>query len=96
MTAWLIVDTKITDPEAYERYKVQARPIVERHGGEYVARGGRLDVLEDDLWTPSRLIIIRFPDMDSARSLADDPDYAPVREIRRGSAKCTLAVVEGV
>lgn len=96
MSAWLIVDTEITDPEGYETYKAQARPIIEKHGGEYLARGGRLEVLEDDLWTPSRLVVIRFPDMESARAFADDPDYAPVREIRRGAARCTLAVVEGV
>lgn len=96
MAAWLIVDTDVHDPESYERYKAKARPIVEKHGGEYVARGGALDVIEDDLWTPSRLVVIRFPDMASARAFADDPDYQPVRDIRRAAATCTLAVVDGI
>ena len=96
MSAYLIVDTKITDPEAYETYKAQARPIAERFGGEYVARGGALTVLEDDLWTPTRLVIIRFPDVEAARRFADSPDYAPVKAIRHGAAKCTLAIVEGL
>lgn len=60
MTAWLIVDTQISDADAYETYKARARPIAEKHGGEYVARGGRLDVVESDLWTPTRLVVIRF------------------------------------
>ncbi len=96
MPAWLIVDTDVHDPDAYETYKAKARPIVEKHGGEYVARGGALDVIEDDLWTPARLVVIRFPDMGSARAFAEDPDYQPVRAIRRGAARCTLAVVDGV
>lgn len=96
MTAWLIVDTAITDTAAYEDYKAKARPIIERHGGEYVARGGRLEVLEDELWTPSRLVVVRFPDMESARAFAEDPDYAPIRAIRQRAAKTTLAIVEGV
>ena len=96
MSAWLIVDTDVHDPEAYETYKARARPIIEKHGGEYVARGGALDVIEDDLWTPSRLVVVRFPDMAAARAFAEDPDYQPVREIRHGAARCTLAVVEGL
>ena len=29
MTAYLIVDTEINDEEAYEEYKIRAKPIVE-------------------------------------------------------------------
>jgi len=32
MVAFLIVDTKIHDAEAYETYKAQARPIAEKYG----------------------------------------------------------------
>ncbi len=49
MPAYLIVDTKITDPEAYESYKALAKPIVEKYGGTYKARGGELEVFEGDL-----------------------------------------------
>ncbi|MBP7003204.1 DUF1330 domain-containing protein [Amaricoccus sp.] len=96
MAAYLVVDTEITDPDAYERYKALARPTVEAHGGEYLARGGALDVLETDLWSPSRLVIIRFPDAAAARTWADSPDYAAVKPIRHGAARSTLAIVEGV
>ncbi len=68
MSAYLIVDSEIHDADAYDRYKAAARPILERHGGEYLARGGALDVIEDGLWTPTRLVIVRFPDMASARA----------------------------
>ena len=96
MAAYLVVDTRIENAEAYERYKVGAKPIAERHGGEYLARGGALTVLEDGLWTPSRLVIIRFPDVEAAKAFADDPAYAPFKAIRQGAATCTLAIVEGV
>jgi uncharacterized protein (DUF1330 family) len=96
MAAYLVVDTAIDDSEAYERYKLGAKPIAERHGGEYLARGGALTVLEDGLWTPTRLVIIRFPDAAAAQAFADDPDYQPLKALRQGAAKCTLAIVEGV
>ena len=64
--AYLIADTKIHDPEKYEAYKRLAKPIVEEFGGEYIVRGGRLDVAQADLWSPSRLVVIRFPNRDAA------------------------------
>jgi uncharacterized protein (DUF1330 family) len=96
MAAYLVVDTRIGDAEAYERYKLGAKPIAERHGGEYLARGGALTVLEAGLWTPSRLVIIRFPDAAAAKAFADDPEYQPLKALRQGAASCTLAIVEGV
>jgi uncharacterized protein (DUF1330 family) len=96
MSAYLIVDTRIENPEEYEKYKALARPIAEKYGGVYRARGGEMDVLETDLWTPTRIVIIEFPDMDSARAFVNSPEYAPVKPLRRNNAKCTLAIVEGV
>lgn len=96
MAAYLIVDTKITDHALYEEYKAKAKEIVERHGGEYLARGGRIEIFEADLWHPSRLVVIRFPDMEAARAFCNDPDYEPVRRIRREASAATLAVVEGL
>jgi len=96
MSAYLIVDTDIHDAEAYDLYKAAARPILERHGGEYLARGGAIDVIEDGLWSPTRLVIVRFPDMASARAALEDPEYAPHRKVRQGAACATLAVVEGL
>ena len=96
MPAYLIVDTQIENAEAYEEYKALARPIAEKYGGVYRARGGDMEILETDLWTPTRIVIIEFPDMESARAFANSDEYAPVKPIRQNNAKCTLAIVEGV
>ena len=95
MSAFVVVDTKIRDPEAYKEYKRLAKPIAEKYGGVYRVRGGAMDVRETDLWTPTRIVIIEFPDVQSARAFADSDEYAPVRPIRRNNAECTLFIVEG-
>ena len=95
MSAFLIVDTKIRDADAYEEYKQQAKPIAEKFGGVYRARGGELAIYETDLWTPTRVVIIEFPDMDSARQFVDSNEYAPVKKLRQANAECTLFIVEG-
>jgi len=49
VSAYLIVDTQIENEEVYEEYKALAKPIAEKYGGAYLARGGELDVRETDL-----------------------------------------------
>ena len=95
MSAFLIVDTEIKNTDKYEEYKKLAKPIAEKYGGIYRARGGEMDVRETDLWTPTRVVIIEFPDMDSARAFVDSDEYAPVKPLRRDNASCTLFIVEG-
>jgi uncharacterized protein (DUF1330 family) len=96
MAAYLIVDTDIHDAEGYERYKSLARPIAERFGGEYLVRGGAMEVVDDDLWSPTRLVVIRFPDSDAARAFLASEEYAPVRAMRHEFASSTLVLVEGL
>jgi uncharacterized protein (DUF1330 family) len=95
MSAFLVVDTKIRDPEAYEEYKKLAKPIAEKYGAVYRVRGGEMDVRETDLWTPTRIVIIEFPDLESARAFVDSDEYAPVKPIRTSNAECTLFIVDG-
>jgi uncharacterized protein (DUF1330 family) len=95
MSAYLIVDTAIENADEYEKYKALAKPIAEKFGGVYRVRGGAMDVLEDELWTPTRMVIVEFPDMQSARAFADSDEYAPVKPLRQNNARCTLAILDG-
>ncbi len=96
MPAYLLVDTAIENADAYEKYKLLAKPIVEQYGGVYRVRGGNMDVLETDLWSPMRMVIIEFPDMQAARAFADSEEYAPVKPLRRDNARCTMVILDGL
>jgi len=96
MSAYIVADTKIHDPETYEEYKRLARPIAEKYGGVYRVRGGDVDLRESDLWTPTRVVIIEFPDLASAKAFADSEEYQPVRAMRLGAAQSTLFIVDGM
>ena len=48
-TAYIVVDVSIENVEAYERYKQKVVPIVTKFGGEYLVRGGKMDVIQDEL-----------------------------------------------
>jgi hypothetical protein len=48
MSAYVIVEIEIVDPIGYEEYKKQAASTVHSHGGKYIVRGGKTEVLEGD------------------------------------------------
>jgi uncharacterized protein (DUF1330 family) len=95
MSAFIIVDTKIANELEYEEYKKLAKPIAEKYGGIYRVRGGRMDVRETNLWRPTRMVVVEFPDMASAQTFLDSEEYAPVKQLRHKHAECTLFIVDG-
>ena len=95
MAVYMVVDTKIKDLDAYEEYKLKAKPIVESYGGEYLGRGGYTTVPENELWTPTRLVIVRFPSRKDAEAFLDSDEYAPVKAIRNKHADATLTIIDG-
>lgn len=96
MAAYLIVDTLLDDPAAYEEYKGKARPIAESFGGEYLARGGAMTIKENDLWSPTRMVVLRFADAETANRFYDSPEYQPVLPISKKSARRTAFVLDGM
>ena len=93
--AYILVDVDIHNPEIYESYKKQVVPIVTAFGGEYIARGGALDVIQDELWSPTRIVLLKFPSMVKAKAFIESPEYAPVKQMRMDNSTGTLVIVEG-
>jgi uncharacterized protein (DUF1330 family) len=96
MAAYLIVDTDLHDADTYKQYMVKAKPHIESYGGEYLARGGELVVLERDLWEPTRIVIIKFADKETARRCLESPEYQAILPISQRSAKRTALIVDGI
>ena len=96
MAIYLILDNEIHDIEKYEAYKAAVPAIVARHGGEYLARDGKFDVLVGN-WTPSRIVIFRWPHREALDAFQNDPDYQPWKALRESVATTNnLLMVEGL
>ena len=95
MPAYVIIETDVNDPERYERYKAASPGAIAAGGGRFLARGGELAVLEGD-WTPKRIVLLEFPDLDAAKRWYDSPEYEAARALRAGAAKMRMVAVAGV
>jgi uncharacterized protein (DUF1330 family) len=93
--AYVLVDVDVTDPEQYDRYRPLAAASVEAYGGRYVVRGGATEVLEGDR-VPNRLVVLEFPDPDTARRWYHSPEYAEAKATRAGAATGSFILVEGM
>jgi uncharacterized protein (DUF1330 family) len=95
MPAYVIIETDIHDAEQYERYKAASPDAVHAGGGRFVVRGGELNVLEGD-WSPWRLVVLEFPDLDAVRRWYDSPGYVEARKLREGVANLRIVAVQGL
>ncbi|MBI5933513.1 MAG: DUF1330 domain-containing protein [Chloroflexi bacterium] len=95
MSAYVIVDVEVTDPEGYKDYIQAAPPTIAIYGGRYIARGGATETLEGE-WQAKRLVILEFPTAEQARAWLNSPEYAPARALRHKYAKTNMVLVEGI
>lgn len=92
--AYLLAQVTIEDPEGYEAYRSQTGAIVDRFGGRFIVRGGTLHPLEGQ---PDfeRLVIIEFPDLESAQGFYHSREYQELIPHRTANSTATLFFAEG-
>ena len=83
MPAYLIAEHKITDPVKFEEYRVKVGPMMAKHGGRYLTKGGSHKMPEGGHWNPERVVIIEFPDMASLNAWYTSPEYQPLIALRK-------------
>ena len=62
--------------------------------GHFIVHGGRQDVREGT--SPGTLIVIEFPDGDSARAWYESPAYRAILPLRTENSQGTVFFVDGV
>ncbi|MCE8472289.1 DUF1330 domain-containing protein, partial [Rhodovulum sulfidophilum] len=73
MPALWIAHVTVTDAEAYGKYAELAGPAIAKHGGAFIARGGRFVQLEGR--ERPRNVVARFPSVEAAVACYESPDY---------------------
>ncbi len=92
--AYWISSVEVSDAEAYKRYAEGAAPAIAKYKGEYLARGGKAQVMEGN--GRNRNVVICFPDFDSATACYNSPEYQAARTNRVSAALFDCVIVEGV
>lgn len=94
MTAYVIGDIEVTDPATYDEYRKQVLPTIEKYGGRFAVRGGKVEALEGG-WAPKRAVMVEFPSYEQALKWYRSPEYAPLIKLRQKASRGRLFLVEG-
>ena len=92
MPALWIAHVTVTDEEAYGKYAALAGPAIAKHGGQFIARGGRYVQLEGK--DRPRNVVARFPSLEAAETCYHSPEYQEALNHARGASERELLVVE--
>jgi uncharacterized protein (DUF1330 family) len=92
--AYILVQVEVTNPQQYGEYTKLSPAIIEKFGGHFLARGGRVATLEGPP-ARSRVVVIEFPSFERAKQFYDSPEYVAARKVRAGAADAQFVLVEG-
>lgn len=95
MAAYVVIDSRVKDAEAFASFLEQVPAIVKAHGGRYLVRGGATEVIRGG-WAPHRLAVIEFDSVQQAKGWQDGPDYADLREMLNRCSDTDVVIVDGV
>ena len=95
MPAYIVGDIHITDLAAFRAYVPVALTTIARHGGRVVAGGNKVELLDGEPM-PERIVIIEFPDAQSARRWYHSDDYQAALKVRLATSHGRVVLIDGV
>jgi uncharacterized protein (DUF1330 family) len=94
MPAYLIANLRVKDPAKFAEYRDKVAPMIARHGGRYLVRGGAGTPVEGDPKL-ERVVVLEFPTMEALRGFYHGAEYAPLIALRQSASEGDVALVEG-
>jgi uncharacterized protein (DUF1330 family) len=82
-----------------KEYLPKAAALIAKHGGKALIGGNstpRLLTLEGAEEPPVAVVMLEFPSLEQAQAWYDDPDYAPLKQLRKANVDMEVFVVERV
>ena len=94
MAAYIIVEVETIDEALMAEYRKHTPGAIAKFGGKFIVRGGKTRTLEGD-WKPQRIVVIEFPDYESAERFYDSEHYKPILAMRLKAGKSKAILVDG-
>ena len=96
MACFFIIDVYIDESKgrgSYDDYIEKVKPIVEKYGGEYIARTENVTSLPP-LRKPDRVIIIKFPSREKLDACFASDEYRRIMHDRVENVDARAVIVE--
>ena len=94
MTVYVVVQLKMINRAAYERYQARFFDVFRKFGGRLLSADETPAVLEGQ-WDRDKLILMSFPDEAAFRAWADSPEYQEISRDRKIGADGIVLLAKG-
>ena len=90
---WVCIYEKINNVEKLKDYAIKAKPAVEKFSGKFLVRGCK-NRTNEGVYS-SRLVVVEFPDYNTALKCYDSDEYQKAHDILKGYVVRHHQIVEG-
>jgi len=88
-----VANVDVSNLDQYKKYVAANAVPFRKYGAKFLTRGGKSEMAEGKL--RSRVVIIEFPDYESALACYRSPEYAAAKAFREGASAADIAILEG-
>src|SRR5262245_49126053 len=94
MTVYVIVQLKMTDRAAYDRYQARFFDVFRKFQGRLLSADKSPAVLEGE-WARDKVVLMSFPDEAACRAWMDSPEYQEISKDRKAGASAIVLLAKG-
>jgi uncharacterized protein (DUF1330 family) len=94
VTVYVIVQLKMTDRTAYDRYQARFLDVFRKFQGRLLSADEAPAVMEGT-WDRDKLVLMSFPDEAAFRAWADSPEYLEISKDRKAGADGIVLLARG-
>jgi len=94
MTVYAIVQLKMTDRAAYDRYQARFFDVFKKFDGRLLSADEKPLILEG-VWDRDKLVLMSFPDEAAFHAWANSPEYLEISGDRKAGAEGVVLLAKG-
>jgi uncharacterized protein (DUF1330 family) len=94
MTVYVIVQLKMTDRTAYDRYQARFFEVFRKFSGRLLSADEHPRVLEGH-WGCDKLVLMSFPDEAAFQAWATSSEYLEISKDRKAGAEAIVLLAKG-
>lgn len=94
MSVYLVAQLRFTDRAAYDRYQAAFWGVFSKFNGKILAADEHPVTVEGH-WDREKIVILDFPDANSADAFSASPEYELISRDRKAGADAVVLRVQG-
>jgi uncharacterized protein (DUF1330 family) len=96
MSAYVIGDITVTDPDTFAKYAGRVPASSGAYGGKYLVRGpDKCEPAEGD-WNPKRFVLAEYKDVETIKAWYYSDEYKELTKLRQSASTGSLLIAEGI